>query len=586
MKVEFLDQVPVIVDTRDSPKGKPGSLFEMTSYEGDASFREWKREDFTKLRTDLRRMLFPFRSRDDDFQVWLDYEGFSDLGHADGTEEIEPLPIFDFFDYRIKVQITNSGEVSGTFSSPLVPGKPEESLSIQLPPLRGAPCGTVVVDLRVVDREPASLQSVLDRSRAAEDSLSNIGKAQLKRLLNEACGVSVYRGNFRIRPYGDNGNDWLELDRKRVNDPSFNIGNNQIFGTVVIEAEALSHLEEKSARDGLREDDHYNRLSDAVLHIVQELQRRRYEIRRAVGRIAKSTPVALMLSRLTDYEKPFSRISRLLSTEGIGDDKIAEIREILKLDSDDRQETVSQLEQRIAIYQGQATLGKMVGKLLHEGNRSLGILGDQGRRMPNWLKRLINNPDEQVIYEVTNGLNGISSATESLVELFDSIEPLGVRSRKAPREVALVKPIQTIKNAFAGTLEASGINFEVDVPADFKVTAWEQDLNTILLNIVENSIHWLINSKTPTPRINISLEQDNDGAVLNIADNGPGIPLEHIQSEAIFEPTFSLRGGLGLGLPIAGECATRNKFELRAVHSEEGAHFILDFLNKKYPHDT
>jgi hypothetical protein len=576
--VEFLDQVRIIVDTRAAPhEGTVGALFEMTSYDGDECFRDWTKDDFGKLRADLRRMLFPFRSRDDQFQVWVDYDGFTDYGQPDGTEEIEPLPVFDFFDYRIKVQISDSGQVSGVFSSPLLPGKPEEKISLTLADLKGAPCGAISVDLRVVDREPAAIQSILDRSRAAEDSLYTVGRAQLKRLLNEACGVSVYRGDFRIRPYGDNGNDWLELDRQRVNNPSFCIGNNQTFGTIAIEAEASSHLQEKSARDGLREDEHYQRLRDSVSRIIQELQRRRYEIRRAVGRIEKSTPVATLLTNLTNFEEPFNRISSLLRTEGITLEKIGRIRDILKQDSEERQEAVAKLEQAIAIYQGQATLGKMVGVLLHEGNRALGILRNQGGRIPVWLQRLLANPSAQVVTEVTDGLNGITVAAESLTGLFDSIQPLGVRTRGAARKIPLARPIRTVLHALDSKLSPLGIVVHVDVPEDFKILAWEQDINSILLNLVENSVHWLAQISTRIRQIHFRLENSEDGSLLDITDNGPGIPREHILSEAIFEPTFSLKGGWGLGLPIAGECAIRNRFELRAVHSDVGAHFVLDF---------
>ena len=584
-EAEFLDQVRIIVDTREAPReAAVGALFEMTSYEGDECFRDWTKEDFEKLRADLRRMLFPFRSRDDQFQVWVDYDGFTEYNQQDGTEEIEPLPVFDYFDYRIKVQISESGVVDGVFSSPLLPGKPEETILFTIPDLKGTSCGTISVDLRVVDREPAAVQSILDRSRAAEDSFWNLGRAQLKRMLNEACGVSVYRGDFRIRPYGDNGNDWLELDRQRVNNPTNCIGNNQTFGTVVIESDEKSHLEEKSARDGLKEGDYYTRLKDAISRVIIELQRRRYEIRRAVGRIQKSTRVAEMLLKLKDYEKPFNRISELLSSEGIESKKIERIREILRTDSEGRQEIILRLEETIAIYQGQATLGKLVGVLLHEGNRSLGILRHQGGRIPDWLQKLLSAPNVKTVHEVNNGLIGIKSAAESLIELFNSISPLGVRSRGPAREVALVDPIRTVLHALSSNLEAAGIKPQVHVPEAFKILAWEQDISAILLNLVENSIHWLQQARTPSPQIIFRLESTEDGAILDISDNGPGIPREHILSEAIFEPTFSLKGGWGLGLPIAGECATRNKFELRAVHSNNGAHFVLDFNPPRQTH--
>lgn len=574
---EFLDQVRVIVDTRNAPDGaKPGTSFEMTSREGEETFRNWTSAEFAKLRTDLRRMLFPFRTRHDEFAIWIDTFGFVDGGQPDGLEEIEPLPVFDFFDYRIRAEIESNGLVRGVFASPLVPGRAEEPVTFQIGDLRGRPCGRVFVDLRVIDRETAALQHLLDRSRSEEDSLIGLSRSDLKKLLDKVCGVSVYRGDFRIRPYGDEGDDWLELDRQRINNPTLAISNNQTFGTVRIEPEELSHLEEKSARDGLREDDHYARLRQVVSRVVAELQRRRYEIRRSVGRIQKAPKVTEMLNELSDFEKPFGRISALLSSEGVEPEKIERVREILRSDSQSRQEVLAKLEQTIAIYQGQATLGKMVGVLLHEGNRSLGIIKNQGERMPGWIDRLLSTPNAVAAGEVKDGLTGIYSAAESLTKLFDRITPLGVRARGAPRELPLVRPIRKALHAFAGELSGAGIETRVEVPEDFKVSGWEQDLIAIFLNLVENSIHWLKQSRPNAPHVLFRLVRNEDGARLDIMDNGPGIPREHILSEAIFDPHFSLKGGSGLGLPIAGEAAARNRFELKAVHSEGGAHFVLD----------
>jgi signal transduction histidine kinase len=577
-QVEFLDQIRVIVDTREAtPNTKSGTSFEMTSREGDETFRAWDKTDFGKLRIDLRRMLFPFRSRNDEFRIWVEYRGFAEYGQPDGVEEIESLPVFEHFDYRIRANIAEDGSVAGVFRSPLVPGNPEEILSIRLGDLPGKPCGNVFLDLRVVDREPAALQDLLDRSRNAEESLTGISRGQLKKLLDEASGVSVYRGDFRIRPYGDTGNDWLELDRQRINNPTLFIGNNQTFGTVVIETEEKSHLEEKSDRDGLREDEHYDRLRGILSRLILELQRRRYEIRRSVGRIQKTTRVAEMLNQLKDYEKPFQRISEILLQERIDAAKIERVRNILRQDSEGRQEIIAKLEKTIAIYQGQATLGKMVGVLLHEGNRSLGILRNQSARLPVWLQRLLSAPDAETVTEVRDGLNGLTSAAESLTRLFDQIQPLGVRSRGPAREIQLVKPIRTALRALATQLSGAGIEPRVEVPEDFKVTAWEQDLAAVFLNLTENSIHWLKQAQRDAPQILFRLLRNEDGARLDIIDNGPGIPREHIVSEAIFEPHFSLKGGHGLGLPIAGEAAARNGFELKAVHSDGGAHFVLDF---------
>ena len=61
---------------------------------------------------------------------------------------------------------------------------------------------------------------------------------------------------------------------------------------------------------------------------------------------------------------------------------------------------------------------------------------------------------------------------------------------------------------------------------------------------------------------------------IDYRDTGPGIDPDLIASGIIFEPQFSTKPyGTGLGLPLAGEAATRNDLELLALESETGAWF-------------
>ena len=63
---------------------------------------------------------------------------------------------------------------------------------------------------------------------------------------------------------------------------------------------------------------------------------------------------------------------------------------------------------------------------------------------------------------------------------------------------------------------------------------------------------------------------------IDFTDTGPGIESSNIESGIIFDPQFSTKpDGTGLGLAIAGEAATRNKLELEALKSEDGAWFRL-----------
>lgn len=57
-------------------------------------------------------------------------------------------------------------------------------------------------------------------------------KTGIKQYLRENGGIRVYRDGMRIYDYGEVGNDWLELDRKRINAPTAKIGNKLILGAI------------------------------------------------------------------------------------------------------------------------------------------------------------------------------------------------------------------------------------------------------------------------------------------------------------------------------------------------------------------
>ena len=99
----------------------------------------------------------------------------------------------------------------------------------------------------------------------------------------------------------------------------------------------------------------------------------------------------------------------------------------------------------------------------------------------------------------------------------------------------------------------------------------------LLTNIVENSIYWLAANKSKKI-ININVTLKEMKLIIDISDNGPGIPIDYILSGCIFDPGFSgkYEGGSGLGLPIAGEAIARNGGLLKAIESADGALFRIE----------
>lgn len=94
-----------------------------------------------------------------------------------------------------------------------------------------------------------------------------------------------------------------------------------------------------------------------------------------------------------------------------------------------------------------------------------------------------------------------------------------------------------------------GITVNLDFAADLpRLEAYGSELNQVWTNIIDNAIGAMDN----TGSLELKTYRDDDWVVIEIADNGPGIPIE--TQEKIFDPFFTTKApgeGTGLGLSIS-----------------------------------
>jgi nitrogen fixation/metabolism regulation signal transduction histidine kinase len=89
-------------------------------------------------------------------------------------------------------------------------------------------------------------------------------------------------------------------------------------------------------------------------------------------------------------------------------------------------------------------------------------------------------------------------------------------------------------------------------PADVAVD--RQMLRRVLLNLIQNAADALADAKVASPRIDVSLTRQGDFFVIDVEDNGPGIPPS--MRELVFDPYVTTKHtGTGLGLAIVKKIA-------------------------------
>ncbi len=608
---KFLDEVEIPIESFQTAGEKSGTVIDIT---GSRQYLdEWSGKNIDILIKELRKIVTAIMQPQeaDVFDIQLSFKNFP-IDRYNETIHIEPYWILELFDYRlfgtvqeIKIKdldinhFTNKNKFLNarekalkngidrlliadyTYENKCTNGIPDEIFKDVVEIHEGLNSGKIEFDIRVFDRDPEAIENLINKTSNDPDTkkdLDEIGKGDAKKLLNEMCGVSIYRKGFRIRPYGEAGYDWLLLDKRRVQEPTIHIGSNQIIGFVNIEAEEHSHLEEKSARDGLKENAYYFGLKDIITKNLQALEERRYQYRIKTNRGRPPSKIEEELQKLFPISALEVKVIKNLIDKGVKNEDLEDLREAFKEAKEETEKTVDKFRDTIARYEGQVTIGKVIMLLLHEGRKPLSTIKNQIPHIHEYIGMIRDEASLNELLPIIKSLSDdVVKGGDSLIHLFERLQPLAVKTSK-PKYFLISKVLESVIRVYENQIRDNGIQLSLPTEKGFQFFGREYDFYIILTNLMDNSLYWLQQSYKDTKQISINVFQDEEELVINFKDNGPGIEKHDIESGEIFRPGFSKKeDGTGLGLSISGEAALRNKGKLLAVYKEDGAYLKAIF---------
>lgn len=373
--------------------------------------------------------------------------------------------------------------------------------------------GKVEFEFWLFDRDPAVLRTVTGDMKGLKDYLDENG------------GIRIYRDGIRVYDFGEPGNDWLNLDLRRVNTPTARTSNNQILGAIRLDARTSTDLREKSNREGFIENKAYEAFRHAIIAILTNVEAEKTKDQRRVREILGKGTGQKVFAKLTELRET-------LSAKGL----LREVEPILK-----------KVESELEIYRDQllhaAVPGLSIGIMLHGAEKILEELREAAR---------------------TNA--GASTIRELIDRLYRAMRP--VTSLLKNPGVARTSADSLIREAIFSTelrLRRHGIRLLNGMETGcegFRVEGSKQMLVASITNLIDNSIHWL-EVKSP-PRKLLYLGTTNElegGPAIVVADNGPGFGND--DPEDLIAPFFSRRtGGMGLGLYIVNEVMRVNRGNL------------------------
>lgn len=575
---EYMDQVELPVTTIKGG-GRSQTKIVIT---GDGEYYDfWKNGQYNSLKFELKKLISPIHDKDGigTFDIYLEIDDLNCGTFEQKEEKIEPFPLLEFFDYKVSGTIHSNGIGVVKFVNNKEKAFQSETLKIDLE--EKTKCGDIEIDVRVYDRESESIDNLIQKG-LRNDSGEYLTKTQTKALLNQSNGIGVYRNGFRIRPLGDANFDWLELNANRVQNPSLHVGSNQVIGFVKIQSERDSNLKETSARDGLKDNVAYLKLISIVKMVLSELETRRFTYRRKSGLTKTAVKIEQDFEKLFSFDDVKEKIKNKLEKEGVSSESSNEILDLLTSKEDSSAKLIEGIRKKVSIYQGQATLGKIIDVVIHEGRRPIGFFSNQSKNLEFWVKQFLDDGSDEAIDEINTITRGFGVNSKVISDLFSRLDPLATNQRGKSKIFDLRDSINNAFLVFKNQIESNGVVVDLKLPDVIEFNGWENDLYIILTNLIDNSLFWLVEKGVEGKLITVSVTLENGRfRSLDFKDNGPGISKHLVESGAIFEPEFTTKSkGVGIGLSIAGESAHRNNLDLKVFELEGGAYFRLEEKEK------
>lgn len=175
--------------------------------------------------------------------------------------------------------------------------------------------------------------------------------------------------------------------------------------------------------------------------------------------------------------------------------------------------------------------------------------------------------------DIREAVSAIARRSAGLMDFVSRYRELLQVPQPQPVELNVLAQLTGIVSLLREQL--GGIEIAVDVvPETLEVYADQSLLDQALLNLVKNAINALTDSAQP--KIDLRARLDYGRVLIQVADNGPGIP-ENIRDQ-IFIPFFTTRrDGSGIGLSLSRQIMTAHDGEIAVTDTGQGCTVSLVF---------
>lgn len=452
-------------------------------------------------------------------------------------------------------------------------------------------CGPVTYEAFVFLKDKRLYKSLSVENKSMDD------------YLNAFYGVKIYRDGFRILPFGDSDNDWLELNAKRTGSPEFRIATYNTIGVVYITRDKNPGLQDVLSRENMYETAQYLSLKNFVneafyRYTALQLSARKKKERKAKeeGQVALadvqkavsafSSQVGTLKQAVSDTasnQTPEQRnahivaveehVSRIVSTAENSLEKLKYAYNYYKKQTDFR-------SREMQIYRNIATLVISAAMFGHEALNQTVVS-----------KAIINDifADHTFLLETATNLSlNLKDLQENLILVNEKADFFRNYLRKEKQDRSRYININSIlsrlleqhKNAF----KAIGVSTDIQLDCEeneLYLWGYEGDIDTIFTNLITNAYKAL--KKATGPKYFRFKLAFSDGCLVVHAINN-GQPISNENRTKIFEPLFSTYSdGTGLGLTIIQDTLLIYQGSIKLLDDFPDTHFEISLPRHEAP---
>lgn len=411
--------------------------------------------------------------------------------------------------------------------------------------------------------------------------------------LSAFCGVKIYRDGFRILPFGDPDNDWLELNAKRTSSPEHRIGTQNVIGIVYITRDENPGLQDVLSRENMYDTIEFSALKSFVNLAFDKYTDLQLSARKKAERKVKEAGKKALTSAkksVSVFSQQVSELKKTIQTT-VEEDSFstqatinigAEMQKVLET----AEASFAEIKNAYGYYKKQTDFRSREMQI-YRNIATLGIsaamFGHEALNQTVDAKSIVNDilADYDAIIKTTEGLEEqIIDLQKDLILIDEKADFYRNYLRKEKQDcstyVNIIDALNNLLKQHESALKAINVIpnvIYIGDKKDYKTWAYEGDIDSIFANLITNA-YKALKKCSDNKVFSFSLCFDGALFIIDVINNGK--PIEPEFRDKIFEPMFSTYSdGTGLGLTIVQDTLQTYQGTIALEDEYPNTHFII-----------